>query len=178
MKKRKALKISLLALAAVIVAALALWRLLPRSLADVLNADPGTVAGMAAQVTVTGVADGKSVSEAFTLDALPPESEHFRAILELLDSTGYRPDFRNLLPWRSSTGGMIDDRTVRVVFAWGTDPARTCEMSLNRGDKVVVQWWSGDGTDRVGRPQFYHPTDRSVKDALADYLIAHGEAAE
>ena len=178
MKKRKVLKRSLLALAAVAVIALALWRLIPRSLADVIGQDPGAVISMAAQVTVTGVANGKSVSDAFTLNDLPPEIEHFAAILEILEGTNYRPDFRNLLPWRSSTGGMVDDRTVRVVFTWGTDPARTCEMSLNRGDKVVVQWWSGDGTDRVGRPRFYHPTDRSVKDALIDYLIAHGEAAE
>ena len=35
-------------LAAVIVAALALWRFLPRSLGDVLNGDPGAVTSMAA----------------------------------------------------------------------------------------------------------------------------------
>ena len=178
MKKRKVLKRSLLALAAVSVIALALWRLLPRSLGDVLNADPGAVTSMAAQAGVTGISGGKAATDTYTLEALSPDSEHFAAILEILEGTNYRPDFRNLLPWRSSTGGMVDDRTVRVVFTWGTDSARTCEMSLNRGDKVVVQWWSGDGTDRVGRPRFYHPTDRSVKDALVDYLIAHGEAAE
>ena len=122
MKKRKILKLSLLALAAGFVVGLALWRLLPRSLADVLNADPGAVASMAAQVTVTGVADGKSVSEAFTLDALPPESEHFRAILELLDSTGYRPSFRDLLPWpRTSveTDGRFDGRSAMAFLVWG-----------------------------------------------------------
>ena len=58
MKKRKVLKISLLALAAVIVAALALWRLLPRSLGDVLNGDSGAVTSMAAQTAVTGISGG------------------------------------------------------------------------------------------------------------------------
>ena len=48
MKKRKILKTALLTLAAVIVAALALWRFLPRSLGDVLNGDPGAVTSMAA----------------------------------------------------------------------------------------------------------------------------------
>ena len=178
MKKRKVLKRSLLALAAVIVVGLALWRLIPRSLANVIGQDPGAVTNMAAQVAVTGISGGKAATDTYTLEALSPDSEHFAAILEILEGTNYRPDFRNLLPWESNTGGMVDDRTVRVVFTWGTDPARTCEMSLNRGDKVVVRWWSGDGTDRVGRPQFYHPTDRSVKDALVDYLIARGEFQE
>ena len=49
MKKRKILKTALLALAAVAVVALALWRFLPRSLGDVLNGDPGAAASMAAQ---------------------------------------------------------------------------------------------------------------------------------
>ena len=48
MKARKIITITLLALAAVIVVALALWRLVPRSLADVIGQDPGAVISMAA----------------------------------------------------------------------------------------------------------------------------------
>ena len=174
MKKRKVLKVALL----VAVVGLILWRLVPRPFSHFLP-EGETVSRLDCTALVLGGTWGLDPDTGtHTLHGLTPEDKAFAQIAGLLGSTGYRPDLRNLLPWESNTGGMVDDRTVRVVFTWGTDPARTCEMSLNRGDKVVVRWWSGDGTDRVGRPQFYHPTDRSVKDALVDYLIARGEFQE
>ena len=175
MKKRKILKISLLALAAGFVVGLALWRLLPRSLADVMGQAPGAVTSMAAQVTVTGVADGKSVSEAFTLDALPPESGHFATILEILEGTGYRPDFRSLLPWprtRSGADSRFDGRSVSVLLLWGDGREDACTLYFQTESQVTVSLGTEEGF------RVYHPTDRTVQDALADYLIAHGEAAE
>ena len=171
MKKRKVLKRSLLALAAVIVVGLALWRLIPRSLADVIGQDPGAVVSMAAQVTVTGVANGKSVSDAFTLNDLPPEIEHFAAILEILEGTNYRPDFRNLLPWpRNSVEaeGLKDGRSVMVFLVWGDSLESSATLHLQTESQAVVSLGTEDGF------RIYHPTDPEAHAALADYLEVYG----
>ena len=171
MKARKIITITLLALAAVAVVALALWRLVPRSLADVIGQDPGAVISMAAQVTVTGVANGKSVSDAFTLNDLPPEIEHFAAILEILEGTNYRPDFRNLLPWpRNSVeaDSRFDGRSVMVFLVWRDSLESSATLHLQTESQAVVSLGTEDGF------RIYHPTDPEAHAALADYLEAHG----
>ena len=171
MKKRKILKTALLTLAAVIVAALALWRFLPRSLGDVLNGDPGAVVSMAAQVAVTGISGGKAATDTYTLEALSPDSEHFAAILEILEGTGYRPSFRNLLPWpRNSVeaDSRFDGRSVTIFLVWGDGWEDTCTLSFQTESQAVVSLGTGDGF------RIYHPTDSAAHAALADYLEAHG----
>ena len=156
MKKRKVLKRSLLALAAVAVIALALWRLLPRSLGDVLNGDPGAVTSMAAQAGVTGISGGKAATDTYTLEALPPDSEHFAAILEILEGTNYRPDFRNLLPWpRNSVeaDSRFDGRSVTIFLVWGDGWEDTCTLSFQTESQAVVSLGTEDGF------RIYHPTD-------------------
>ena len=171
MKKRKVLKRSLLALAAVIVVALALWRFLPRSLGDVLNGDPGAAANMAAQVAVTGISGGKAATDTYTLEALSPDSEHFAAILEILEGTNYRPDFRNLLPWpRNSVeaDSRFDGRSVTIFLVWRDGWEDTCTLSFQTESQAVVSLGTEDGF------RIYHPTDPEAHAALADYLEVYG----
>ena len=171
MKKRKVLKRSLLALAAVIVVGLALWRLIPRSLANVIGQDPGAVTNMAAQVAVTGISGGKAATDTYTLEALSPDSEHFAAILEILEGTNYRPDFRNLLPWpRNSVeaDSRFDGRSVTIFLVWGDGWEDTCTLSFQTESQAVVSLGTEDGF------RIYHPTDPEAHAALADYLEAHG----
>ena len=171
MKKCKILKTALLALAAVAVIALALWRLVPRSLGDVLNGDPGAAASMAAQVAVTGISGGKAATDTYTLEALSPDSEHFAAILEILEGTNYRPDFRNLLPWPLTSvaaEGLKDGRSVMVFLVWGDSLESSATLHLQTESQAVVSLGTEDGF------RIYHPTDPEAHAALADYLEAHG----
>ena len=171
MKARKIITITLLALAAVAVVALALWRFLPRSLGDVLNGDPGAAASMAAQVAVTGISGGKAATDTYTLEALSPDSEHFAAILEILEGTNYRPDFRNLLPWPLTSvaaEGLKDGRSVMVFLVWGDSLESSATLHLQTESQAVVSLGTEDGF------RIYHPTDPEAHAALADYLEAHG----
>ena len=171
MKTGKVVTISVLALAAVIVVGLALWRLIPRSLANVIGQDPGAVTNMAAQVAVTGISGGKAATDTYTLEALSPDSEHFAAILEILEGTGYRPSFRNLLPWpRNSVeaDSRFDGRSVTVFLVWGDGWEDTCTLSFQTESQAVVSLGTEDGF------RIYHPTDPEAHAALANYLEAHG----
>ena len=160
MKARKIITITLLALAAVAVVALALWRFLPRSLGDVLNGDPGAAASMAAQVAVTGISGGKAATDTYTLEALSPDSEHFA-----------RPSFRNLLPWPLTSvaaEGLKDGRSVMVFLVWGDSLESSATLHLQTESQAVVSLGTEDGF------RIYHPTDPEAHAALADYLEAHG----
>ena len=171
MKARKIITITLLALAAVAVVALALWRFLPRSLGDVLNGDPGAVTNMAAQVAVTDISGGKAATDTYTLEALSPDSEHFAAILEILEGTNYRPDFRNLLPWPLTSvaaEGLKDGRSVMVFLVWGDSLESSATLHLQTESQAVVSLGTEDGF------RIYHPTDPEAHAALANYLEAHG----
>ena len=85
--------------AAVLAAGLMTWRLWPRSLSQVLGAEPRQVRSMACSASVSGVSEGEAVIDSDLLQDLSPEQADFQAVMEILDGTGYRPDFRNLLPW-------------------------------------------------------------------------------
>ena len=171
MKTGKVVTISVLALAAVAVVALALWRFLPRSLGDVLNGDPGAVTNMAAQVAVTDISGGKAATDTYTLEALSPDSEHFAAILEILEGTNYRPDFRNLLPWPRNSAeadSRFDGRSVTIFLVWGDGWEDTCTLSFQTESHAVVSLGTEDGF------RIYHPTDPEAHAALADYLEVYG----
>ena len=160
-----------LSLAAAVLLALGVWRLRPLPLSALLTVDPAQVTSLACSANVAGVLDGEALIDTYALPTLFPEDEAFSAVLDLLTSTGYRRDFRDLLPWpleSVSSGRNYGGRTVNMVLVWGSGAEENCALSMY--DRQVVLFPPGDGGFLI-----YHPADPAVFHRLVDYLCAHGQ---
>lgn len=157
--------------AAVLAAGLMTWRLWPRSLSQVLGAEPRQVRSMACSASVSGVSEGEAVIDSDLLQDLSPEQADFQAVMEILDGTGYRPDFRNLLPWPvCNVGAEGSHQSASVTLAWGSGAAESASITLQSDRQAVVS--PGGAEEGL---LIFHPTDRETLDELTAYLQAHGD---
>lgn len=157
--------------AAVLAAGLMTWRLWPRSLSQVLGAEPRQVRSMACSASVSGVSEGEAVIDSDLLQDLSPEQADFQAVMEILDGTGYRPDFRNLLPWpvhRVEAEGSC--QSASVTLAWGSGTAESASITLQSDRQALVS--PGGAEEGL---LIFHPTDRGTLNELTAYLQAHGD---
>lgn len=109
--------------------------------------------------------------ESYTLPTSAADDEVFREILSLLCRSGYREDFRNLLPWAVDSAGSdnaYDGRSVTLILVWGASADETCSLVLT-GRQIVVSRPHHDGF------LIYHPLDTALLDQLTEYLMTHGE---
>ena len=101
---------------------------------------------------------------------ISPENGHYASDMSILEGISYRSDFRNLLPWKSSSLGSNEKNityaaTVTLIGENGDI------RKLFFADNHLV----GISKDQQNGFNRFHPTDRSTLDQNADYAIKHGE---
>lgn len=96
MKKKLIIAIVILAAAAL------LWRLWPHSFSHFIS-EGSSVTALSVGVLLPGVEESKPVVDSYTMEIPDPQSSELKAILEILATSRYRQDFRNLLPWESGS---------------------------------------------------------------------------
>ncbi len=168
--KQRAAIIALLVVILLLAAGL-IWRLVPRSLSTVMDAEPGEVSSLACGVMRHNFADGQFQGEAYTISAVGPDEADHREIMEILAGAGYRPAFRNLLPW-PQTSMIVEDSggSASVMLVWGQQVEESCSIV-----------WYGNGLVTVSRGAetgflIYHLSDPAAFEVLYDYVSAHGTA--
>lgn len=169
MKKRATMIIA----AALIIALLA-WRFWPHSLSSVICVEKSSVTSIACSVSVFDIKNGMPYSNSYTLNELSSQDDVFEEIMEILDSSNYRQDFRNLLPWSINSGGSDDANNVLIanaVFVWGSGESESCFISMYSESMIAVSSGTEPGI------KVYHPTNRKMLDTLAEYLQIRGNKA-
>ena len=168
MKKKRLLSIA----AALLIIALMGWRFWPRSIDKVISTSTESVNSMACSATVSGVEDGDLFMDTYSMRSEDLVDADMEALLNILSSAKYRPDFRNLLPWDITSvdsGGTNDGKSANLALVWGNSEDEHCYMMFHSGSVVAVDVGSGGYF-------IYHPTDRAVLDKLVDYIQEHGAA--
>ena len=168
MKKKRLLSIA----AALLIIILLGWRLWPRSIDKVISTSSESVNSMACSATVSGVKDGDLFMDTYSIKAEQMRDADIKALMEILNSTKYRPDLRNLLPWNITSvddGGTNDGKSANLALVWGKSEDEHCYMMFHSGSVVAVDVGSGGYL-------IYHPTDRAVLSELVDYIQEHGVA--
>ncbi|MBO5371298.1 MAG: hypothetical protein J6A75_01110 [Lachnospiraceae bacterium] len=149
------------------------WRMWPHPLDKVISADMDSITSLACNVSISGLEDsGDSYIDSYTLQALSEDDEHFQNIIDILKSTEYRQNFRNLLPWSITSvdaGKNYDGRSANVLLAWGSEDNENCYLSFLDNNTIVISSINGDIL------QIYHPINRAVLDELVDYIQIHGK---
>lgn len=168
---RRGTKKCILLLLAILLLCLLAWRLTPHTFEEMTASDRDEITSLAGAATFLGVRDGTTYAESYTLQNVSPEDTAFEPILILLNSTRYREDFHNLLPWdidSVSAGRAFDGRSVSLMLVWGPSADECCSLSLS-GRQVVVSRPHHDGF------LIYHPEDPKLLNWLAIYLANNGE---
>lgn len=170
MKKYSVWKKVLAGVAALLLLALAVWRLWPRSFASLFLGDSTAVTSLSASCTIGDINERHSLAfDTYTVNAVSPGEEDFEALLSLLRSSQYRPDLRNLLPWFQESVATDDStRSVTVSLVWDNQEEGFATLSFHTDRLAVLSLATEVGFLR------FHPTDRALADQLAEYLQAHG----
>ena len=163
MKKKLIIAIVILA------AAVLLWRLWPHSFSHFVS-EESSVTALSSGVLIPGIENSRPVVDSYAMEISDPQSSELKAILGILATSRYRQDFRNLLPWGTSSisSGKDAPRTLTLVFMTGAQEEDSVKIQFCGSRTLAVDSGSGNKT------YLYHPTDRTVLDRLTEYLKANG----
>ena len=166
--KKRIIKIAVPVVIVLIVA----WRFWPRSFSKLIPYDMELVTYCIANVDIMRVSNGRLNSESYKLDDMVQGD--LEKIMELAATSGYRRDFRNLIPFgpRSlSSGKDYDGRAVNIYLFFGTE-------ENEYDDSIHISWTDGQmaiwGVSKY-KARIYHPTNSETLDYLVGYLQANGE---
>ena len=166
MKKRIRLISIIIILALVIF--LLIWRLLPQSFSSLISVNESSITSFSAYGMFQNFEEGHC--DLYSINEPAPISFEPGEILEILATSGYQQDFRNLLPWG-----------VDAVAADNNYDGNMVTLSLYFQDKqgcIEFQFLSNSivavSTSEQPDMRIYHPTNSATFDKLVDYLLVHG----
>ena len=154
---------------AILVAALFTWRLWPQSLSGLLPDDAYSFTSVSAGAMADIFEAGYPVFRHYRLE--DKEQTAANELLDILKTSDYRPDLRNLLPWTTGSlvsGNDYDGRSVMLHFFFvdGQSPRSFAVQFLGRS---LVSISSEDGWS------VYHATNPETLTALVEYIQTHGQ---
>lgn len=169
MKKRIGLIITVLIIALVIC--LLTWRFWPQSSSGLISIDKSAINGVSAYAMVRTFENGQSYTDTYRIERQENLGNVQEELAEILATSRYQQDFRNLWPWgidSVSGGRYYDGRTVTVTFYSPTAENQYTEIMFMSSGLVVVQ------TSKHSSMRIYHPTNRETLDKLVEYLQTNG----
>lgn len=165
MKKKLIIAVAIV----ILTAAALLWRLWPHSFSHFIS-EGSSVTALSVGVLFPGIENSRPVVDSYAMEISDPQSSELKAILEILATSRYRQDFRNLLPWGTSSisSGKDDPRSLTLVFMTGAQKEASVKIQFCGSRTVAVDF------GRENKTYLYHPTDRTVLDRFTEYLKANG----
>lgn len=168
--KRKCIKTAIIIFGLLFVTLFG-WRMRPHSLSDMISVDKASITSFTASARVGKIKDGESYFSIYDMNSHETNDEILQEILEILDASAYRADYRNLLPWRIDSVGNdknYDGRVYTVVLGWGNDKEDYVEIQFLSNSIIAVKQESDSEF------MIYHPTNRNVLDSLIAHIQENG----
>ena len=169
MKKRIGYMIAALIVA--LFAGLLLWRFLPRSCAHMMSVDESAFTNFSSHAMIHRFDLGSTYTDMYYIEHIPRQEAAYGEIMEILASSRYRPDFRNLLPWdlsSLSSGKHYDGRTVTFVFSAADRDEESIYIQFLSRSILSIHIGNKSGF------RIYHPTNRETFDKVVEFLQANG----
>ena len=145
-----------------------LWRFIPRSASTVIPVDKSDVTSFAAISMVGRNLLGEPNFSIYRIDSADATTQNIHDFLEILKTSRYQPDFRNLLPWGMdsiSADRNYDSRTITMQFACGDD---YLDITFHSPTIITISTKNESGF------RIYHPTNKDTITKLVEYLEANG----
>ena len=165
-KQRKPVLFPIALILALLLAALALWRFLPRKLSSLL---PEKVQSVTACATTHDALPSAALRQ-YEMQNLPASSAEGRTVLDALAQMRVRPGLRNLLPWPPgsySESGAIE--TASVFLRSGEEgESFACTLGFYSTGTVTLQ--------KPGRTGIwvYHITEKALTEQFITWITENG----
>ena len=158
------------ALILILIVGLLVWRFWPRSSSAIIPMDESAITDYSATAMVGRFENGQSYTDTYRVDNVDSKPGDPGALLKILASSGYRPDFRNLLPWgidSVSADRNYGNQTVLLYF-----------YAHNSEEVIIIHFLSPSiiavNTNNESGMRIYHPANRETLHILAEYLQDNG----
>ena len=152
---------------------LIIWRFWPQSFSRAISVDESAIDRVSVSVhaMVNHFGIESDTIDTYSIDDLNQPINMREEIIDILNTSSYRQDFRNLLLWDLDyvdADKNYDGRTVTVSFFTEKPKDECAQIQFLSSSIIVVS--SGDKTGfRV-----YHPTNPKTIDQLVEYLQMYG----
>ncbi len=153
------------------LAALLLWLFTPQSIYTILDAPEGSIRWGNIAVREWVFEEGKQDVLTYQVDIGDLEPEVLAELLSILDGKGFRPDIRNLLPWKAgdlSASGQAYTMSINLI--WGRKPGHAIHITTLEPETFGIS--TGRGFD------VYHPADRNTREKLYQFVRTYGQEQE
>ena len=166
MKRRIGLTIAILVI--VLIVGLLGWRFWPQSASNVMPVSKDNITSFSAYGLLNNGELGHC--DFYSLNSPVPLCDEPEEVLEILFTSKYQQDFRNLLPW--GVDGVSADKNydgnLLGVDLYFQDKQGYIEFQFLSNSIVVVR------TSEQPNMRIYHPTNSTTFDKLVEYLQTHG----
>ena len=174
MKKRMGL-IVIITIIAIIVCSL-IWRVWPHTFSDLLPFDKASVTSFSAYAMVRHYENEQSYTDTYYRmeDITQPQNSNPEEIFEILGTSRYQQDYRNILPGDVDTvhpDKNFDGNTASLRFFWGDEPDEFVNISF-LSNSIITVFVGGESGFHI-----YHPTNHETIYNLIEYLKTNGTAA-
>lgn len=166
MKSTRKYKIILI----IVIFFLAIWRLWPHSFKKIIPLNYHSVSEINLQMTEFGTSNSSLSMDVYKLDIESVTDVNYDCVLNILNGTKYRPDFRNLLPLDITT---VDSGSKSITHS------AIIRFIGNESDEVCYINFHGDNTVSVDSKyasefRIYHLMNRKSLYELAEYIKQNG----
>lgn len=169
MKKRIRMFIMIILIALAIY--LVIWRFWPNSFSNTISVNENSIDSVSVHAMVNHFGIEQDTIDTYLIGENEQQINTLEEIIEILTTSSYRQDFRNLLPWDLDyvdADKNYDGRTVTVSFYMGNQKDEYVQIQFLSSSIIVVS--SGDKTGF----RIYHPTNKKTIDQLVEYLQTYG----
>ena len=146
-----------------------IWRVAPLSFERIASVEENAIADFSASLLMLYNQNGIACSDAYQITHAESQEEMLQDILNLLNESKYRQDFRNLLPWQGdsfSGGKSYNGTVVMLTFSVSSDEDQYILLDFLSPNKILVSvndaWY------------IYHPANRDTLEKIAHFVRSYG----
>lgn len=153
----------------VLIACLLFWRLWPHSYPGILPEEADPVVSLSA---FAGIDNAAGYNVFYRMDDVPSGDARLQEITEIMHTSVYRQNFRNLLPWKIHelfTDDNCDGQTVRLLYNPDDENGNYVAVDFISSSLIAVSVGEGNGF------KFYHPANPETMGELLEYLRVHAK---
>ena len=150
---------------------LVIWRFWPNSFSNTISVNKNSIDSVSVYAMVNHFGIEQDTIDTYLIGENEQQVNTLEEIIEILATSSYRQDFRNLLLWDLDyvdADKNYDGRTVTVSFYVGNQKNEYVQIQFLSSSIIVVS--SGDKTGF----RIYHPTNKKTIDQLVEYLQTYG----
>ena len=154
-----------------LIVGLLTWRLWPQTLSGLLPDDAYDFTDVYAGVMISVFENGSADIVRYLLESENQDSSIAADLLDILKTSEYRPDLRNLTPWTLGvlhSDGSYDGRSLVLSFYLLEEQTyRDFSITFSGPNQVMISSERAYG--------IYHATNPETLDALVEYIQTHGQ---